>query len=287
MLLSMDLVAKETWFHSHDPSLLVQKDDSIEWTPKKPHTILLNLETPKSLASEGDVAEFIYQFKSVGTNNIKGCVKEKTNPCRKGCKECPSKGSENRCHAIGCNFDDDVGCLAGTGDFRIGMFDSNGKGLITGDKFGTGKPRGSSNKIFKGYLGYQWRFHPHICDTKRFIELKKDCSTEPHSNVASWKREFPTIKPCSEELLGDCDPRSWKRIFDPTAACFNLPQDTFGELKIRIERVAKDKLKVGFSLNGLAFEYIDSEKSNQPSKIDVIALHMSNARPYKLVTIKH
>jgi hypothetical protein len=285
-MLSSVAFSENNWLHSHDGSLLKQSDGTIEWTPKKPHTILLNLEKPLNLSSIGDKAEFNYKFKSVGDSFINGCMDKKPEPCRTGCKECPSKGSENRCHAIGCNFDDDVGCLAGTGDFRFGMFDSNGKGYVKGDKFGTGKPRGSSNKIFKGYLGYQWRFHPHICDTKRFIEVKKDCSTEPHSNVASWKREFPTIKPCSEELLGDCDPRSWKRIFDPTAACFNLAQDTFGDLKVSIEVVAKNQLKVRFLLNGVAVEYVDKDRSNQPKKIDVISLHMSNARPYKSVTLK-
>lgn len=270
------------WLHSHDPSLLVVTSDEVQWTPGKPHTILLNLPQPESLSSVGDAVEFRYRWLSDGDARMPGCTTMEGDVCRAACSDCPMEGSTHPCHQIDCDHDDDIACLAGTGDFRIGVFDSDGHGRVDDHGFG------ETNDVFVGYLGYQWRFHPHVCDVLRYTELKADCSTESHTNVTAWKRDEPEIDPCSEELLGDCDPRPWARIFDPVDACFDLEPNTFGDLVLRVERISATEVRLQFTFNGVGpFEIVDDDTTNQPSKIDVLALHFSNARPYSAVILQN
>jgi len=245
------------WYHSHDPSKLsVNADGQLEWTPGKPHTLYVRL-AEQDLSDVGSSITISYMWHSIG--DYLGC----------DCHDPPN-----------CNFDDDVTCLAGTGDFRLGLFDSNGKGYITGDYFG------EKNPIFLGYLGYQWRFHPHVCDSERFIEQKPDGTTESHTNVTCWKRNQPYIEPCGQELLGDCDPRPWVRIMSPEPACFDLGFDEWGLLIIEVERVSYSALKTTFTFNGETFDVTDGDTLYQPDKIDVFGVHFSNARPYDIVVLE-
>jgi hypothetical protein len=245
------------WYHSHDPSKLsVNADDQLEWVPGKPHTLYVRL-AEHDLGQVGNSMTIAYVWHSIG--DYLGC----------DCHDPPN-----------CNFDDDVTCLAGTGDFRLGLFDSNTKGYVTGDYFG------EKNPIFLGYIGYQWRFHPHVCDSERFIEQKPGGGTESHTNISCWKRDEPYIEPCGQELLGDCDPRPWVRIKDPEPACFNLGFDEWAMLTIEVERVSSSSLKTTFTFNGRTFNVTDSDSLYQPDKIDVFAVHFSNARPYDIVVLE-
>lgn len=248
-----------TWYHSHEPDrLTLTAGGQLIWYPANDHQLTANLAV-QTLANIGDSVTVSYLWKSRGDEL--GC----------DCHDNISGGGD-------CDFDADVTCMAGTGDFRIGLFDSNGRGKLTGDGYG------EKNEMFKGYLGYQWRFHPHICDTERFWEHKADGSRESHTNVTCWKRDHPFIDPCSDELLGDCNPRSWTRIKEPQAACFDLAFDEWGLLVFTIERVTNG-LKTTFSFNGLSFTTTDSENSYQPAKIDTIAIQFPNARPYDYVLL--
>ncbi|OXU15165.1 LamG domain-containing protein [Sedimentisphaera salicampi] len=254
------------WYHSHNPQRLELNDrGQLVWYPGKPHQLTAHLPE-QSLEEVGDSLTLRYFWQSRGDKL--GC----------DCHDNISGGGD-------CDFDDDVTCLAGTGDFRIGLFDSNSQGYISSDNYG------EENGIFTGYLGYQWRFHPHICDTERFWEHKSDGSRESHTNVSCWKRDEPFIDeidtepwPCSRELLGDCDPRSWTRIFDPVPACFALGFDQWAELVLKIERVSQG-IKTTFSFNGLSYSVTDTSSSYQPQKIDTLAIHFSNARPYDYVVL--
>ena len=53
-----------------------------------------------------------------------------------------------------------------------------------------------------------------------------------------------------------------------------------------MERVDSASLKMTFLFNGQQFHVIDSDSSNQPQKIDTLAIHFSNARPYDYVVLK-
>lgn len=248
-----------SWYHSHDADRLnLTAGGQLIWQPGKPHQLTVNL-AGQTLANVGDSVKAAYLWKSRGK--------------KLGC-DC----HDNISGSGDCDFDADVTCMAGTGDFRIGLFDSSGKGRVTGDGYG------EKNDIFKGYLGYQWRFHPHICDSERFWENKADGSRESHTNVTCWKRNQPFIDPCSAELLGDCDPRSWIRIRAPQAACLDLGFDEWGLLAFTIERVTNG-LKTTFSFNGHSFSTTDSENSYQPGRIDTLAIQFPNGRPYDYVLL--
>jgi len=99
-----------TWYHSKDSTgrLLTNDDGQLVWQCRKPDQLVAHLKSPMKISSIGDVAEFRILWKSSG--QVLG-------------PDCRRK----LCH------DDCVICLAGTGDFRMGLFDSSGGRRITRD----------------------------------------------------------------------------------------------------------------------------------------------------------
>ena len=253
-----------TWYESQDASnLSINGSGQLLWIPVHDRTVYVYIGE-HNLANVGDSVTFSCLWSSTG-DELHGCI---------------DYGCEDEGH---CNFDDDVTCLAGTGDFRMGLFGSNGRGVITYDGFETC----GENPVFRGYLGYHWRFHPHICQSERFTQQ----SGESHTNVSCWKRDDPFLSDnCGANLIGDCggvcpddkDPRPNSRIYGPQAACFNLGLGEWAPLSIGLEKVSGG-LKTTFSFNGQTFTYTDTESSYEPNKIDVFAIHFSNARPYDYV----
>lgn len=74
---------------------------------------------------------------------------------------------------------------------------------------------------------------------------------------------------------------------DPLDVCFNLALDTFTTLKLRIEKISQTDIELQFTFNGAGpFTIVDNDETEQPEKIDLIAVHFSNARPYRLVTLQ-
>jgi len=253
------------WYESQEASRLsINGSGQVVWDPYHDRTVYVYLGQEYSLANVGDSVTFSCLWSSSG-DQLQGCLDY-------GCE------NEDR-----CNFDDDVTCLAGTGDFRIGLLDSNNRGIITSDAFETC----GENPIFRGYLGYQWRFHPHICQGERFTQS----TGESHTNVSMWKRDDPFLSvECGANLMGDCggvcsrpkDPRPFSRKYGPEPACFDLELGGWAPLSFAVEKVSNG-LRTTFSFNGQTYSYTDTSESYQPDGIDVFAVHFSNARPYDYV----
>ena len=154
------LFDRARWYHSHDPNRLLRVDDKghLVWRSRKPHQLVARLPRPQPVGRTGDVAEVSYLWKSSGQVIGPDCKKT-------------------------LRHDDCVICLAGTGDFRVGLFESSGR-YVTRDGIGL------ESDVFKGWKGYQWRFSPHLQprEVKRWWEPKPDGSRESHTNLRFWKR---------------------------------------------------------------------------------------------------
>ncbi len=248
--------ADTTWFYSGDPQGLLQAtaEGRLQWQPKKPHQLTARI--PEQVIDKtGDVVEFAVRWTSAG---------------RSGC-EC---ANEKHFRGDFCN-DDSITCLAGTGDFRMGLFDSNNRGYVEEDGLGT------SPKVFSGYLGYAWRVFPHLkTDTvQRVYEYKGDGDErESHTNLSFWER---SRDPRSSTLLATSN--SCQRLGQPLAGGFELPLGVEGILKLRLERLSASSIKMTIELNGHRYERTDTTAEHQPRKIDVFAIQFPNGRPYDYV----
>jgi hypothetical protein len=247
------LFDRMTWYQSKDPTgrLATNDEGHLVWQCRKPDQLVAHLKSPLNISGAGDVAEFRILWKSNG--QVLG-------------PDCRRK----LCH------DDCVICLAGTGDFRMGLFDSSGGWRVARDG------EGLESDIFKGWWGYQWRFSPHLqaSEPKRWYEPKPDGTRESHTNTRFWKR----VKPADRSLLAS--KKSWSTMgYEPFDGGFEVPQNEFRLLSFKIKRQSDTHITVSITLNGKTFTRTDSDPNNQPEKIDTFAIHMPNARPYHKVVL--
>jgi len=246
-----------TWYYSKDPTglLFVNPEGKLQWKPVKREQLTVRIPEQR-LSRVGDVVEFALKWKS---NGQRGC----------------NCANVRNFHGEFCN-DDSIDCLAGTGDFRIGLFDSNGKGYVNKDNLGT------DPKVFSGYLGYAWRFFPHLAPNtvRRVLEYKEDGDErESHTNMSFWER----TKPEKSTLLATSS--SYNRIGQPLAGGFALPLAVEGILRLKLERLSATSVKMKIELNGHSYERIAEKARHQPKKIDVFAIQFPNARPYDYIIL--
>lgn len=243
-----------TWYHSDSPSglLFVNGNGKLEWRPVKPHQLTVRIPEQR-LNQAGDVAEFRLTWSSTGDS---GC-------------ECANVTDY---YGYFCN-DDAVDCLAGTGDFRMGLFDSSDQGYVESDGLGL------EPSIFSGYLGYAWRFFPHLDPNtiERVYQHKDDGTKESHTNLSFWERTNPSLN----SLLSTSN--SYNRMGGPVAGGFDLPLGAEAVLTLRLERLSASSVRIVINFNGYQFEKTDTTSTYQPQKIDVFAIQFPNARPYDYV----
>ena len=245
-----------TWYHSKDPSgkLFVNGINKLEWKVQKSDQLTVRIPEQR-LSEVGDKVEFAIKWTSGGQS---GC-------------EC---ANVREYRGEFCN-DGSIDCLAGTGDFRMGLYDSNDMGYLAADGLGT-KP-----KVFSGYLGYSWRFFPHLAsDTvRRVLEYKGEGDErESHTNMSFWER---SRNPKSSTLLSTSN--SYKRLGQPLEGGFGLPLDNEGILQLSLERLDANSVKMTIELNGHKFERTDTTAEYQPKKIDVFAIQFPNGRNYDYI----
>lgn len=130
-------------------------------------------------------------------------------------------------------------------------------------------------------LDYAWRFFPHLTagTVQRVYEYKGDGDErESHTNLSFWER---SRAPLSSTLLATSD--SHQRLGQPLAGGFELPLGVESVLKLRLERLSTDSIKIMIELNGHRYERTDTTPEYQPRKIDVFAIQFPNGRPYDYV----
>ena len=231
------------WYHSEDGSRLnLNAAGELEWDIEKGDQLYVRLPE-YSLDEAGDVAEVKYLWKSSG--QAYGC----------DCGLCP-----------GC-FDDDIGCVAGTGDFRIGLFEADGE-YITDDGMG------ARNSIFSGYKGYRVRMFPNADSSLGGFY----CLGEAHSSGSFDKRTIIS----ANGLLDTNNDFTRMKDIKP----FGAPPDQFSLFILRLQRLNSTDVRITIALNGVTYSATDGSSSVQPQKIDAFAIYFPNARPYHLITFK-
>ena len=162
-------------------------------------------------------------------------------------------------------FDDDITCIAGTSDMRAGLFEADGE-YITQDGFDV-----SSSSIWAGYKGYAWRFGPNMkAGPTRWV----DCTGEVHK-TGNFQKKPASLSNLmySNDGLEDYIPG------------FELPPGEWSLWTISLEKLSSGDVEVSITLNDRTYTWTDDSSSDQPSKIDVFAIHMRNHRPYDVLKL--
>jgi hypothetical protein len=66
---------------------------------------------------------------------------------------------------------------------------------------------------------------------------------------------------------------------------FELTPGEWSQFTAKLERTSSSSIEMTITLNGRTYSDTDSSSSEQPSKIDVIAVHMRNHRPYSRLVL--
>lgn len=231
----------KTWYYSDVPTeVFINGQGQLEWEPVDDEHIIVRIPEQR-LSRPGDVAEFSYLWLSDGPTSDCNC-----DPIFSDC------------------FDDDVTCTAGTGDFRAGLFDSDGRGYVTADGM-----EGEA-EVFRGYKGYKFYISPHVSkDVGRF----RDHTGEVHISGSICKRKHP-----SDDTMLLCKNNNYKRL--KITGGYELPLNTFSLFRVRLERMDTNLVKISITLNDITYTTIDNGPKNQPQKIDTFGILFPNARNY-------
>ena len=226
-----------TWYHSEDPSgLIINADGHLEWLrPHGPEQLTVKLPA-MSLANVGDVAEVTYLYKTKGITT----------------------GTPST----------DPTLLSGTGDIRVGFFDSNGRGHITKDN------TGYRQDIWCGYIGYHARICPHLAVGRK----------RRHSDAIPgkfMKRTGAYEADVCPSLLQKAGPYGKSQDLSG----FGLKLGVFSPLTLRVERTAPGTLVFSVTLNDVTYKYVDDNPALQPKKIDAMAMYFPNPKAYHSIIL--
>ncbi|MHC4343295.1 MAG: Calx-beta domain-containing protein [Planctomycetota bacterium] len=170
------------------------------------------------------------------------------------CFDCPG----------GC-YDDSIECIAGTSDMRVGLFEADGE-WVTSDGFSV-----TGSSIFAGYKGYAWRFGPNmLAGPTRWV----DCTSEVHK-TGNFQKKTASL----DNLMFTND---GLQAYIPG---FELTVGEWSVLTVKLERTSSSSVASSITLNDRSYTWTDSSSSDQPSKIDVLAVHMRNNRPYSRLVL--
>jgi hypothetical protein len=224
------------WYYSHNPAnFFVNLDGDLEWVPEQGGQYVTRIPD-RDLSQTGQKVELSYFYMSTGKD------------------DCPPDSCYN---CIYC--DDDITCIAGTSDFRFGLFQADGE-YITADGFDV------YHSVFTGYKGYNWRFGPHL---QAYPTRWVDCTDEVHKtgNFAKKPQSSDNLMTINEGLT-DYIPG------------FELPPGEWSIITISLERLSSSSIKMSITLNDRTYTWTDTSSTEQPTMIDVFGVHMRNGRPY-------
>ncbi|MHC4343500.1 MAG: Calx-beta domain-containing protein, partial [Planctomycetota bacterium] len=229
-----------TWYYSAVPNnnLFVNPEGQLEWQPEREQYI--TRITDHDLSDVGDLVEIEYWWMSDGDHDCPDCLS-----CDLYC------------------FDDDITCVAGTSDIRVGLFEADGE-YVEADGLGV------SNSIFNGYKGYQFRFGPNMMAGP--TRWRETCTEEPetHKTGQIQKKDVSF-----SDLLSSND---HPKLIDLPG--FELPPGEWTLFTMRLERQSSSSVDVSMTFNDRTYSAVDGSSSGQPQIIDVLGIYMRNGRPY-------
>jgi len=229
------------WFYSgFFGGPFVNGDGDLEWDPDKGEQFITRIPEQR-LSQAGDVVEISYIWMSDGEHDCPDCM-----DCDLYC------------------FDDDITCIAGSSDIRVGLFEADGEYV---DRDGLG----ISSSIFEGYKGYNFRFGPNM---KSGPNRWEDCTGEVHKTGNFCK------KPAGSDSLMRANEGELDYIDG-----FELPPGEYSVFTVRLARTGSNNVNLSITLNGRTQTSSD-RSGDQPHKIDVLAVYMRNGRPYDRLVLR-
>ena len=185
--------------------------------------------------------------------------------------------------------------LAGTGDFRVGFFES-------GEKVGSGTKDGRAGnekaKKFNDYKGFQFRMHPHLSRgfTEQDARLIED-GDESHININLWTRykagKYGLMSDEAQNSEDDYfDGRSFSKGDDwgtqPQPWGPNMPFGEARKLIVKVTMTSETKYEVTVTLNSYTAPLLTGRYDSdfKPEYFDTIAITYTNqSRRYDYVKI--
>lgn len=268
-----------TWYISRSESRIEQADGNFHWEPvKKPTTIHSYFNFADFAPGMRLVCDFDWRSDGFDGSNkeIDGARKDWTHQ---------GKGIS----------DDYLRCLAGTGDFRIGFFESDD--LVFDDSV-EGPAADAPATEFNDYMGFQIRWHPHLSTgfselPGRLIEDKAKGNGESHNNLSLWTR----ISPGRYGLMSDEAQKYEHSGFSKSDGWGTQPvswgaQAPFGDwvhVQIVAERINQEAFTVQMRVGErLSPKLVGNFKADfAPRKIDCFAVTYTNSsRKYKYVDVQ-
>jgi hypothetical protein len=231
------------WFYSGDTSdFFVNADGDLEWSPDGGEQFITRIPEVR-LSQVGDAVDVSYIWMTDGDHDCPDCF-----DCGLYC------------------LDDDITCIAGTSDMRVGLFEADGE-YVQEDGFSV-----TGSSIFSGYKGYEFRFGPNmLAGPTRWV----DCTDEVHKTGQFCKKPEG-----NGDLMFVND-----GLMEPLPG-LELPPGEYALFTVSLERTASDEVEMTISLGDKSYSYTDDSSSDQPVKIDVLAVHMRNRRPYSRLVLR-
>jgi len=229
---------KKCYLSEKPESLRVTDEGYLEWVAPGAQQLIVRLDEMR-LDEVGDIAEVRYLYKADGAVPGAGAFKGHAQ-------------RDNPCHA---------------GNFRIGLFDSNGKWYVEADGYGR------KNDIWKGYVGYYAQVFPHIPEDSK-------CLTEDGKVKLPGKMMKRTC-PDSPALL---EASAGSQIHYGISG-FGAPLGRFVPLFVKLKRTGPNTIHFTVTIDNVTYLRIEEDGSNQPRKIDVLSIYFPEQWPNVKVTL--
>ncbi|MHC4239257.1 MAG: LamG domain-containing protein [Planctomycetota bacterium] len=235
-----------TWYYSGNTSdLFINGDGDLEWDPDGGEQFITRIPE-QSLSQVGDVVQISYMWLTDGAHNCADCF------------DC-----ELFCH------DDDITCIAGTSDMRVALCEADGE-YVESDGFAV-----TGSSIFNGYKGYNFRFGANmVARDPNGLTRWRDCHGEIHKTGMFAKKP-----------VGNSDLMFYNDGLKDRIPGFELPPGDWSQLTVSLKRTSSSNIRMTITLNDRTYIYDDDSGTDQPSKIDVLAVHMRNHRPYSRLVL--
>lgn len=263
------------WFRSDASKVNLTYPNDIKygevfrWTlPKKPTVVMTYFPNPVNLTEKPFKISIMWKGSGQNKCDPYDWAGNKTCSCDQDIKEkCdPGKGTP-KCARTSVN------CIDGTGDFRIGLWDtiSNHSEHQSKDDFVPGASgddlHAYMNSHFSGYRGYHFRTMPHVSTV---YHHPKSC--EPGGFYV--KQNSP-------------DPFNDHRVEHGVFAGFGVPHDEWVTFSLSITRKSSDKYVLAIEMNGVSYNYThtwDSKDTyDRPQFIDAFGIWFPNSRSYDYI----
>lgn len=266
------------WYKSASDSEISAYKNGVLWSPVKKPTTIHRYFSPVDF-SRGSRIDFSLNWESDGI--------DEDNANRE--LECSNANPTQQGEGISDTY---LRCLAGTGDFRIGFFQSNkkvGNNTCEGNSKKTNcKDSNNPTQDFNDYRGFQFRIHPHLSagystTDARLKEDKSNGESESHINLNLWSR----IEPGENGLMSDecqaIDHCGFSKSDDwgtqPVSWGPNMPFGEARQLHVAIERLSASDFEVVVTMNGNRSPVLRGKFPDdfRPDHFDTMAITYTNS----------